>query len=236
MGAESNPGVYRLANKLAKVYRKMFGKQKGNLVFQEKRQQEVPRWLSGKSYIDVTAEYTKVCDVTITFDKEIPDSVDIAYLCVFNSGEWKAIHWARIEQNKATFTDMGSDDIAYLPALYLNEEIEPWDPPFILGNDCRIKNLRRSENETISVRLISTMRRKQEISTDGVARTFLSAGKEYELFYWDDGWQSAGKAAATESPLEFEAVPSGCLFRLVEEDSDDEERIFTLEDGTQVWW
>ncbi len=159
MGAEADPGEYRLANKLAKAYRKTFGEQKQNLVFQEKKQEKVPRWLGGKYYQDVTADYTDVCDVAVKFSQDIPDSVDIAYLCVFNSGEWKAIHWGRIAERQAVFAGMGKD-IAYLPALYLNEEIVPCGPPFILHEDCSQTILRASSQAGVSVDLISTTRRK----------------------------------------------------------------------------
>ncbi len=235
MGAESNPGKYRLANKLAKVYRKTFGKQKSNLVFQDKKQEKIPRRLAGKSYIDVTADYTDVCDVTVEFEREIPDSVDIAYLCVFNSGEWKPIHWGRIESGSATFTDMGKD-IAYLPALYINEEIMPFGSPFILDIDGIVEELEPDDLNKISVQLTSTTRRKQEISTDGIAKTFLTVGQEYELFYWGDDWQALGKSIASDKPLVFDGTPAGCLYWLVAVDSDKEERIFTIEDGRQVWW
>jgi len=235
MGAEANPGQYRLANKLAKVYRKMFAKQRDNLVFQEKKQEKVPRWLGGKSYKDVTADYVDVCDVTVTFTQEIPDSVDIAYLCVFNWGEWKAIHWGRIENGAAVFTGMGRD-IAYLPALYMNEEIVPFGAPFILGDDCIIRELQPEDDNTITASLVSTTRRKQEVSTDGIAKAFLTPGQEYELSYWEDGWQSVSKKVASDKPLVFDSVTSGCLYWLVVEGSDKEERIFTIEDGTQVWW
>lgn len=235
MGAERNPGKYHLANKLAKAYRKMFGKHMENLVFQEKKQEKIPRWLSGKNYIDVTDSYTDVCDVTVTFTQSIPDSVDIAYLCVFNSGEWKAIHWGRIINGAAVFTDMGVD-IAYLPALYISEEISPFGAPFILRADCSIRELDPTEQTTISARLTSTTRRKQKVSTDGIAQISLNAGQEYELFYWMDGWQSLGKSIAGEKPLVFERVPAGCLYWLVEEGSDKEERIFTIKENEQVWW
>jgi hypothetical protein len=235
MGAESNPGKYRLANKLAKVYRKTFGKQKNNLVFQEKKQEKIPRWLAGKSYIDVTADYTDVCDLTLEFKREIPDSVDIAYICVFNSGEWKPIHWGRIENGSATFTDMGKD-IVYLPALYINEEIMPFGSPLILNIDGVAEGLESDDSNKISVELTSTTRRKQEISTDGILKTFLATGVEYELFYWNDGWESLGKSTAADKPIVFEDVPVGCLYWLVATDSDKEERIFTLEDARQVWW
>ncbi len=235
MGAEANPGEYRLANKLAKAYRKNFAEQPENLVFQDRKQEKVPRWLGGKTYTDVTVDYVGVCQVDISFEQTVPDSVDIAYLCVFNSGEWKAIHWGRVIDNRALFTDMGKE-IAYLPALYLNEEIVPFGSPFILHDDCTQEMLVASDDATESIRIGSTTRRRQAASTDGIAQSFLNSGQEYELSYWQDGWQSHGKAVANESPMDFEAVPADALYWLVGTDSDHEERIFTIEDRVQVWW
>lgn len=236
MGAECNPGKYTLANKLAKVYRKMFDNQKDNLIFQHRKQEKVPGWLAGKSYLDVTADYVEVCTPAITFEQEIPDSVDIAYLCVFNSGEWQAIHWGRIINGAATFTDMGTD-IAYLPALYLNEKIVPYGTPFILRSDCVMEQLAPDTLSRMSIELTSTTARKQEASTDGIVRTFLVSGQEYELFYMgNNGWVSQGKAIAGDAPLIFSSVPSGGLYWLVADGSDKEERIFTIADGKQVWW
>jgi hypothetical protein len=235
MGAESDPGSYKLHNKAAKVYRKTFGKKKQNLIFQDRKQEKVPGWLAGKSYVDVTPDYVDVCDVTITFDKEIPDSVDIAYLCVFNSGEWRAIHWGRIEKNTALFTNMGAG-IAYIPALYMNEEIAPWGAPFVLGKDCSIQYYQPDSTSKESISLVSTTRRKQAESTDGIAKSYLKSGQEYELFYWQDEWRSSGKLTASDKPLIFGDVPSGAMYWLVEDDSDKEERIFNIEDGKQVWW
>lgn len=236
MGAESDPGVYRLSNKLAKVYRKTFDRQPDNLIFLKRKQKEVPRWLGGKNYVDVTGSYTGVCDVTVKFSRTIPDSVDIAYLCVFNSGEWQAIHWGRINGDSAVFTDMGDDGIVYLPALYLSEEIVPWGDPFILRNDCSETILKKNAGETSSIKVVSTTRRGQNESTDGIEKSFLTPGKTYELFYWDDGWQSGGETVAEEKPIIFGGLPRGCLYWLVEDGSDREERIFTLENGLQVWW
>ena len=234
MGAEADPGDYKLHNKAAKVYRKMFGQQKDNLVFQENKQEKIPRWLAGKSYIDVTADYVDVCDVTINFDKQIPDSVDIAYLCVFNSGEWEPIHWGRIQNGSATFTDMGVD-IMYLPALYLNEEIVPWGPPVLLDNKCGLTNFEKGSG-IIDADLAQTTLRTLQISTDGVSKRNINNNTEYELFYWNDGWQSLGKRSSENGTLGFEGIPSGCLYWLVADDSDEDERIFTIENGKQVWW
>jgi hypothetical protein len=74
------------------------------------------------------------------------------------------------------------------------------------------------------------------VSTDSIAPTSLTAGKEYELFYWRDGWQSLGKSVAGAKPLLLENVPAGSLYWLVADGSDREERIFTIRDGRQVWW
>jgi len=236
MGAEANPGEYRLAHKPAKVYRKMFGKQKENLVFQKRKQEKIPGWLTGKNYIDVTAEYEDVCNITISFKREVPDSADVAYLCAFNDGEWKPIHWGWIKNGEVIFTDMGRE-IAYLPALYLNEKVVPFGTPFILQKDCTIRELEPESLKTISVKLLAAAQPKQEISIGGIEKTYFTSGKKYELFYWKDEWKLLGSSIASEKPLVFEKVPAGSLYWLVPEGSDkEEERIFTIEDGKQVFW
>jgi len=234
MGAETNPGEYKLAHRTAKVYRKMFAQQKDNLAFQ-KEEEKVPPWLGGKSYLDVTSDYTDVCDVTITFSDPVADSIHYAYLCVFNWGEWKAIHWGKVENQKALFTDMGKD-IAYLPMFYINEELAHAAAPFILEKDGQMRELENKGNRKITVSLVATSRPSSKDTTQALPKSFLTSGKEYELFYWKDEWVSIGKAVATDQPLQFGNVPEGCLYWLVATDSRQEERIFTIENGVQVWW
>ena len=235
MGAESNPGDYHLPNKMAKVYRKMYAEQTGNLAFQKNKQEKVPGWLAGKSYIDVTLSYTNACDVVVNFEKAVPDSVDYAYLCVFNSGEWQAIDWGKIIGDSARFSKIGVG-IAYLPALYLNEEIVPYGSPFILQDDCTMEYLKADLARARMIDLTSTTQRKLEVATDGVHKQPLQTGVEYELFYWLDQWQSVGKQKADKQGLSFANVPEGCLYWLVTDSSDKDERIFTLDNGLQIWW
>jgi hypothetical protein len=235
MGAEADPGEYRLAHRTAKVYRKTFAQQKDNLAFQKEEHQKVPPWLRGKSYKDVTADYADVCDVTITFSDPVPDSIHYAYLCVFNWGEWKAIHWGKVEGQTAMFTDMGKD-IAYLPMFYINEELVPAAAPFILEKDGRLRQLTGKQGQKITIPLIATSRPARKDTTQVPPETFLTPGQEYELFYWDDDWISVGKATATDQPLELGNVPVGFLYWLIATDSRKEERIFTFDDGVQVWW
>jgi hypothetical protein len=228
MGAESSPGDYSLNAKAAKVYRKTFSQQKDNLVFQERRQDSIPRWLKGKSFVDVTAEYMPTVSPTITLTEPAPDSADIAYVCVFNDSEWRAVDWGRIEDGMITFKDLGTD-VILLPALYVEGEIVPCGPPFTL-----------SEDQPVSLFLPDTGNRTTVTISSYVAAdrksTEIANGTEYTLSYWDNGWQEIGRSVASDQPLEFKDVPSGALYWLTAEDSNRRERPFSVEGGQMVWW
>ncbi len=235
MGAETDPGKYRLSSKAAKVYRKVFSEQKDNLVFKLIENEKAPAWLSGKCYKDVTKEYTKVCNVNLELDCEIPDSTNFLYLCVFNSGEWKAIHWAKLNNNTAEFTDMGVD-ITYLPMFYVEEKLFPAGSPFILTKNGDKKNLNGNDLLEEEVVLRSVTKKNIDRSNNDGRTVFLENGEKYELFYWQDGWESFGTQTASESPLKFNNLPANRLYWLVKENSDEEERIFTYDNNKQIWW
>jgi hypothetical protein len=235
MGAEANPGEYHLANKLAKVYRKTFGIQPSCLFFQPRKQDSLPGWLAGKSFTDVTSSYVPVSDVAVKLNKPVPDSVDIAYICVFNSGEWTAMHWGKIADGSVTFSAMGRG-IVYLPALYLNKKLVPFGAPFILRNDGTLQTLAPDTTAAASLHLATITVAELVVSTDGIAKASVTPGKSYELFYWDKDWKSAGKSTASQAPLAFERVPAGALYWLVADGSDREERIFTVDNDAQIWW
>lgn len=62
-------------------------------------------------------------------------------------------------------------------------------------------------------------------------------GATYELYYWKGKWVSAGIQKATGFSLEYKEVPGNGLYWLnCRECNSKEERIFTYEDGKQVWW
>lgn len=60
-------------------------------------------------------------------------------------------------------------------------------------------------------------------------------GNLYELFYWDNEWKSLGTQVATDKILVYDSVPSNCLLFLKNHTEGQEERVFTYEDGKQVW-
>lgn len=228
MGAESSPGDYNLNAKAAKVYRKTFSQQSDNLVFQERKQESIPRWLKGKSYVDVTTEYTTTQSPVIQLNEPAPDSVDIAYVCVFNSGEWTPVGWGRIENDKVTFADL-APGVILLPAFYLNEEIVPAGPPFVLSGDEPSRMLIVDTTAVSPVTLSSFV---------GAHRKSLEVieGTEYTLSYWDKDWKEIGRSVASDQPLQFDNVPAGGLYWLTAEGSDRTERPFSIEDGQKVWW
>jgi hypothetical protein len=235
MGAEANPREYKLANKLAKVYRKTYSINRENLAFQVDKDNELPGYLSSKSYTDVTAAYTTVKDITLTVDASCPDTIDILYLCVFNSGEWKPIHWGEMIHGSVQFTNMGVD-VAYMLGYYAKKEIHPLGDPFLLEQDGNIRTLKADSSRMTTLKLASTTQVKQDASTDGIDQLNLKPDQEYELFYWNRGWQSVAIQKADTSALEFNSVPADALYWLVAKDSDKEERVFTFEHGKQVWW
>ncbi|MRG48857.1 hypothetical protein GFS24_27350 [Chitinophaga sp. SYP-B3965] len=66
---------------------------------------------------------------------------------------------------------------------------------------------------------------------------FILEGDTYELRYWDgEKWVVAGKQTATEQRLLFKDVPAGTVYILHDLSKGNEERIFTYENGKQVWW
>lgn len=65
----------------------------------------------------------------------------------------------------------------------------------------------------------------------------ITPGDSYELMMWGEtGWKSLIKCIAKADKLQFKNVPSGGLYLLRNHTKGKEERIFTYENGKQVWW
>ncbi|MCC8088612.1 MAG: transglutaminase-like domain-containing protein [Rikenellaceae bacterium] len=65
---------------------------------------------------------------------------------------------------------------------------------------------------------------------------FIESGNEYELFYYDMKWISLGSKIATETYLTYQDVPKNGVLWLRNLTKGREERIFTYENGKQIWW
>lgn len=67
---------------------------------------------------------------------------------------------------------------------------------------------------------------------------FIRDGEEYELCYWDGRWVSLGYQTGDRwrQELIFDNVPQNALLLLHNLTRGKEERIFTYENGRQIWW
>lgn len=224
-----------LFNKAAKVYRKMFSHNPANLRFQVKKGEAMPPWLSLPSYRDVTDQYLETTDVTVTL---VPSAKPgrFAYLCVFNGGEWRPIHWGRVEGPQVRFTKMGRG-IAYLPAYY-DGKVVPAAPPFLLDDKGTITQLVADVRKVERVKLT---RVKPKIKDDDLKKELpakrVEAGKKYSLYVWDHGWRRlAEQTAGFKDPAVFKQLPPGGLYWITCDDDREVARIFTVEGGKQRFW
>lgn len=64
---------------------------------------------------------------------------------------------------------------------------------------------------------------------------YIDRGNLYELFYWDNEWKSLGEKVATDQILVYDRVPANSLLFLKNHTKGIEERIFTYENGEQIW-
>lgn len=66
---------------------------------------------------------------------------------------------------------------------------------------------------------------------------FILVGDTYELCIWDgDKWRSLGKQVASDQHLQYQNIPANGLYLLHNLSRGKEERVFTYENGKQVWW
>ena len=233
IGADGK-GYAPISGVAAKVYRKTFSEQLDSLGAKLDEGEKAPRWLKGKYYKDVTKSYVPTSDVSVVVT---PSEQKYAYLCVFNSGHWKAIQWSEIENNVASFSGMGRD-ILYLPAFYINEEIVAAWQPFILDKDGMTRIMRTDGIKVdISTNESTGKRVTYEGMTDESFSVPLKVGKKYALQQWTDGvWVEIATTIGSEEPMVFNELSSGGLYWLVEVGGDHEERPFTIEDSQIVRW
>jgi len=231
---KGNAGLF---NKAAKVYRKMFSHNLDNLFFQVNKDEKMPPWLSLRSYKDVTDQYMPTTEVTINLDYAPPKPTRFAYICVFNGGEWRPIHWAWAKEGKATFNKMGRG-IAYLVGYYQDDKVIPAAPPFLLDEKGKLTTLVADAEKTEHIKLTET---RPIIKDDDLKKELagkeIEKGKKYTLSVWDRGWKSLGEqTTGLQDPALFEKLPAGGLYWITTLDDRETARIFTVENGKQRFW
>lgn len=64
----------------------------------------------------------------------------------------------------------------------------------------------------------------------------ISPGDTYELLYWDGTWKSLGNKQADDYSISYGNVPKNALLWLRNRTKGREERPFTYDNQTQIWW
>ena len=207
-------------------------------------------YMNGKD-ADVTSHYAMpLSDLHFS----LPDSCigKPAALCTFDNRNWAVAALARVEKDGVSFPSVGrgvlwggnelrmrldvGEGIVYLLQLHDGKDWQPAGEPFILQEDGQRRPLVADTERTERVVLY----RKYPYSGEHLEKPFDSnnifADDEYELRYWKEGWHSLGRQTAMTDSLVYENVPTGALLWLHNLTRGREERIFTCEDGKQVWW
>jgi hypothetical protein len=238
MGTESNPGFEKIENsgynfmgatgmkrKRAKIFRRSF--EKIYTAINTSSKKEIPALFQNTHIEDVTNKFIPTSNVIIKPDT-IPASASFAYLCVFNNRKWKPIYWGQITAKKEVkFSDMGRD-VVYLPVTYLNNDVITMFHPFILSKNGEIKILLADTNSLITVRI------DRKYPEDYTNKIF--PGNNYEVYYWNKEWKSLGIQKADKDYLIYNNIPQNALLYIKNLDTGLQERIFTIENGKQVWW
>lgn len=218
----------------AKVYRKTWSLQPGALADRLPEGREAPnRFLSSRTYRDVTDQYRTVYEVPVSMEGDVARAEPFAYVAVFNGGVWRAIDHTDVVDGLATFHRLGGD-VIYLPAVFPKDTLEGAAPPFLLDAEGNATVL-PGTGEPVEVLLAATRPTQRSVDTGDVTPTSsLTAGASYRLQLWRDGaWTDLRSVVGSEEPVAAAGVPADGLYRLLEPESDDLERIFTIEAGRQ---
>ena len=165
----------------------------------------------------MTNEYTKTSTVKVKPEKQ-PEN-GILYLNVFNAGRWQPIAWSdsiTAKTGNYIFKNMGRN-IVYLPSVYTPKMNIPNGKPFIIGD----------EGETIPL---------GPRAGSLISMVFPTKGIENGLFYWDNKWKTVGQNGIMDDSLRFENVPTNTLYRLVNPNGNQMERIFTYKNNKRRNW
>jgi len=131
------PGSYKLRNKIAKIYRYMYGAQEetSEIRFQEK---DNKTFLLNPNLMDVTSQYFETTDVNMDLKTIEGKIFQNAYLCIFNNKKWSPIAFAKVnDNNNITFKNIGRECIFIIVYIEGNRLI-PASNAFSINKDGKI--------------------------------------------------------------------------------------------------
>jgi hypothetical protein len=206
---------------LAKVFRRTFGINQSGLWSTVDDLMSIPPFFHQMNIADVTAEYTPVYDLEVPV-KGFVTTTGLVYICVYNSGRWAPVHWARVKNGKAIFTDMGND-ILYVIGKFEGAEIDPISRPFIFDKEQKVFYL----DSNIAFKHSITINK----NIAGVGP--LNNKSKHQLFKWNDNeWIFIQELIAqTDTSLTINDLTERTLYRF-----EGNSRPFTIANNQVVWW
>lgn len=225
-------GSGRNLRRPAKVIRLSFKKQNGwkdSLASVVADHPFVLRFLQNNHWLDVTHEHTSTTTVTC----QIPDSIQapFAYICVYNYGEWCPVYYGKVNSyHQAIFYNMGC------PMLY-RVAIPSEKGATVIGNIFKVDEFGRKTYCSKTYFTLINMK-LQKLNRGDLS--WVKKDEQYSLYLWrnENHWEMfKTQICVKDSTINFTKVPSGGLYRLIRVNGNRRlERIFTYENGKQVWW
>lgn len=160
----------QFAQKVPKIYRRMYAVQTNTLVFQNRETESIPPLFSDFKILDVTALHSIAQqDIQIALRTSIQSK--LAYLCLFHPSGWIPVACTENKGKNAYFTSIGTGadnqgralsfgeniggGILYLPAIYSNGRVIPAANPMIVHSS----GIRIIEADTVNREKITLSRK-----------------------------------------------------------------------------
>jgi len=190
----------------------------------------IPDFLKSDHLLDVTQEYVSSSNLVYQFEKRL--GVPLAYICVYNYGEWVPVFYGRVFQNgKYVKFNAMAKDMAYHIAVPIGNKYQLIDKPFILDSMNHISYSNPNFDRKINIVL-----NKTNVGQE----SWVKKNREYNLMFLDKDnvWKGIGsKFCDQDSTLTFTSIPSGAFYMLKETKNNKKlERIFLYEHGQQIWY
>ncbi|MDR0572687.1 MAG: hypothetical protein LBG96_01425 [Tannerella sp.] len=227
---ESKPGEpHKPDHTMAKAYRHIFERNRESLIYIAESG-DIPMSFRNPWLKDVSSLTFPSADIAIA-PEWLHEKQDYYYLAVFNNRDWVPVHWAKAG-NPVVFTDMGKN-IAYLPVCFRQNRLYSCGMPFLF----REEKIQWLKADTVHKQTVKLTRKHPDLMNWGKRMTngrFEAANRpdfsDASVLY------TIGQQTASGAVLYYENVPTNALFLLRNLTKGEEERIFTYENGKQVWW
>lgn len=190
----------------------------------------IPTFLKSDHLLDVTAEYTTTLNFVYHFEK--PQDTPVAYICVYNYGEWRPIFYGKVysKGKYVKFNNM-ANDIAYHIAIPNGNGYKLVGKPFIIDS---LNHVIYSEPDLR--KKITIVLEKINIGTD----SWVKKNRLYTLKYLDKNnqWKDLGsRICQKDSILRFNNIPNGAFYMLEDKmNNKNLSRIFVHKNNDQIWY